>query len=280
VPSKTLSDLSDAVVFPNNSISFALRRGNAPNHAQPNQNDAQTYNVMGTNTMTFSIEDPFPGNWYFSVFNRMNTSINYNSVLFNTSCPMGTAGPNCTSSVFDMTNVYNASYFVGVGDYQYFTLKNASEIIVGVATEKLVDLAPIVLASFLNWPTNDSYLLGSSGNTTNYIFATSGVPNTTWNIAVWASSGQEYYIWANGNCPNNCMGDYGSGNNTNGVCNTYMGICECKSRYGNLTCTRTGLAVVWIVLIVIACAIILAIAVGVPVACYLRNRNRSRYERV
>jgi hypothetical protein len=278
---KNFDELSDAVSLPNNTVSVALRRGNAPNHFQPDQNDALAYNVMGTNTIVLSIDDPFPGNWYFSVYNHLNNTLNFDSLVYNTSCAMGTAGPLCNSTVLDLTGVQNATYMMGIGDYQYFTLKNASDIIVGVATEKLVDIAPIVLASFLNWPTNDSYLLGSSGNTTNYIFASSGVANTTWNVAVWAYSGQEYYIWANGNCPNNCMGDYTAGSNsTNGVCDAYSGVCQCNSRYGNLTCTRTGLAVVWIVLIVIACAIILAIAVGVPVACYLRNRNRSRYERV
>lgn len=265
-----------AAMFPNGSITAALRRGNAPNIYQ--NDSAATYQ---NNEMTLSISDPIPGAWYLSVYNSLNQTIKYTVVFTNTSCPSNTAGPNCTSSVIDLTNVYNVSSYTGTGDYQYFTLRNTSDLIVGVSTEKAEGIAPPIYASFLNYPTSDSNLISASGQVSNYLFGSTDLGNMTWRVAVLASSGQVFYIWANTNCPNNCMGDnYGAGNKTYGTCDAYTGLCACNSRYGNLTCTRTGLAVVWIVLIVIACAIILAIAVGVPVACYLRNRNRSRYERV
>jgi len=263
--------------FPNGSITVALRRGNAPNYYQ---NDTSATYMPGM-PVSLSIIDPFPGYWYLSVNNHLNQNVEYVASFFVKTCLANQAGPNCTSSVMDLTNVFNATLVTGTGDYQYFTLRNKTSLIVGVATEKLTDMAPALLASFKNYPTNDSYLVSSSGDIANYIFGTFDLQNVTWNIGVWANEGQEYYIWANNNCPNGCMGkNFGEGNKTYGTCDTYTGLCDCESHYGNLTCTRTGLAVIWIVLIVIACAIILAIAVGVPVACYLRNRNRSRYERV
>jgi len=264
-----------ATTFPNGSITAALRRGNSPN---ADQFDFSGSYLSGS-PLQFAISDPFPGDWYLAVTNNLQITVSWTVVFTNTSCKAGTVGPSCNSTLTDLTNILNATNMIGTGDYQYFIVKNTTELIVGVGTADLEEIAPTLLVSLFNWPTNQSALVASKGQKVNYIFASNNLNITTWNIAVWAYEGQEYLIWANVHCANNCSGKYGSGENY-GTCNTYNGLCQCNKHYGGLTCTRTGLAVVWIVLIVIACAIILAIAVGVPVACYLRNRNRTRYERV
>jgi len=272
VISTPLPDISEALF--NGSITVALRRDNSPNIFQ---NDSWAIYTEGP--ITLSITDPIAGNWYLSVFNNLLTTVTYTIEFKATMCTDGKIGPFCNSTVVDLTSVNNATSYIGNGDYQYFIVRNSSELTIGVATEKLDVIAPTALASFVNYPVNDSYLLSASGQIANYIHA-SYYTNVTWRIAVWAYEGQEFYVWVNTECPNNCMGSDVSGNKTYGTCNPYNGMCVCNKHYANLTCTRSGLAVVWIVLIVIACAIVLAIAVGVPIACYLRNRNRSRYERV
>jgi len=167
----------------------------------------------------------------------------------------------------------------GTGDYQYYTIRNVTDLMVGTATEEQSNLAPPLTASYLNYPTNGSNMIAASGLATNFLSGSTQYPQD-WNVAVYADQGVTYYIFANTYCPNGCQGEEYGNNETYGTCNEYTGVCSCESHYGNLNCIRTSLAVVWIVLIVIACAIILAIAIGVPVAIWLRNRNRSRYERV
>jgi len=262
LPTSPLTDISDAVL-PNGTITVALRRDNAPNMFQ---NDS--WAIYSGAPIALSIINPIPGNWYLSVYNNINVQVAYSVGLMYTTCLSGTFGESCNSTVIDLTNVNNATSYTGNGDYQYFIVRNSTELTFGVATEKLDVTAPSALASFVNYPVNDSFLVAARGGIANYIFASTD-DQVNWNIAVWAYQGQEYYVWVNTNCPNNCMGSDMSGNKTYGTCNPYTGMCVCSKHYANLTCTRSGLAVVWIVLIVIACAIVLAIAVGVPIACYL-----------
>lgn len=129
-------------------------------------------------------------------------------------------------------------------------------------------------------------MVSSSGKAVNFIFtsAPASVSNVTWYIATSYEDGEDYVVWANIACPNLCQGDdYPSANateDTKGQCDEQSGVCTCDDGYDELTCTKSGLAVVWIVLIVIAALIILAVAIGVPVGCYLRSRRKARYERV
>jgi len=274
IPSSTL-EMIGVGAYPNGALVASVRRGNAPN---ANQSDAVGSYVAGS-PMVITMQDPLPGYYYVLLQNTYNGALNYTALFVNTSCGMNLAGPNCSSPVMDLTGNTALVNMVGIGNYQYFTVNETNQLVVGVGTTKVQTAAPILLASFLNWPTNSSFMAGMSGNPVNFIWAETDF-NVTWQIGVWAYTGMEYSIWTYYHCPNNCMGTGKNSTSTYGTCNQYTGFCECNSHYGNLTCTRTGLAVVWIVLIVIACAIVLAIAIGVPLACYLRNKRRSRYERV
>jgi len=177
--------------------------------------------------------------------------------------------------------------FQATGNLQYFAYYNET-LQIGVGYEDLSQSAPALYASLYNWPfpTNQSngYMAGgpSQGSAVNFLNLQLPGFSSNWFIAVQAPANTTFYLWIGMVCPNNCEGNdfASSGNNTHGTCNLSSGTCTCEKHYKNLSCTPSGLAVVWIVLIVIACAIILAIAVGVPVACYLRNRRRARYERV
>jgi len=187
---------------------------------------------------------------------------------------------------------------------------------IGTGTKNLKAVAPAIVASTVYWPSNESNTVSSNNRTVNLISAYSYYatdsngkkhdsenvapvddadnefgkhghhpnppppPSQIWYVAIAAPSGFSYYIWSGTSCANNCQIPGQSGNSTHGACDETSGYCMCNKHYGNLWCTRTGLATVWIVLIVIACAIVLAVAIGVPVACYLKNRRRARYERV
>jgi len=228
-----------------------------------------------------TIDSPVPNTtYYIQVTNNEQNPIVYNLVSVSQTCGAGLFGPNCTSTAHDLTNTWNATLYTGTGDYQYFYV-NRRALLVGVGTEKLEETAPALLASIWNYPSNESTLVSSVGQTVNYITAHNPPenPDNTWYITVWANDGQDYYIWANVPCPNNCTG-VSAGNTTRGTCNEGAGVCECDKGYGDLFCDKSGLKLVWIIIIVIVCAIILAIAIGVPVACFLRNRRRARYERV
>jgi hypothetical protein len=200
-------------------------------------------------------------------------------------------GSNCSislSNITDLTGNRNLTTMTGTGDYQYFMVR-APILIFGAATQKLDVVGPAITASYVNLPTNNSNLLAADGDEVNYIwtdaeFIPQGIINMTWFVSVYFIDGEDYVVWANIHCANLCEGDdYLTPNataNANGRCDTQSGVCYCDDDFNDLTCTKKGLAVVWIVLIVIAAVIILAIAIGVPVACYLRNKRRARYERV
>jgi hypothetical protein len=225
-----------------------------------------------------SIDSPVPDTtYYILVTNNENSSVTYTIESLSQTCAAGLFGPNCTNVVVDLTNVNNATMYTGTGDYQYFSVRH-STLVVGVGTEKLDDPAPTLLASVFSYPSNETALLVSYNKTVNFISAHNPSGNE-WYVSVWANDGQDYYIWANIPCANNCTGVKG-GNTTHGTCNVDTGMCECNKGYGDLFCDKSGLKLVWIIIIVIVCAIILAIAIGVPVACFLRNRRRARYERV
>jgi len=268
-------ELGELATFPNGTLTVYARRGNAAN---PEQFDGMAVSELGQPTVV-AIEDPTPGIWYITVQNNLNMTVPYSIKASTNICWNNGVGPSCNYSYTDLTGWVNATVFTGVGDYQYFLIRNTNQLVVGTGTQDLDETAPTVLASYLVWPTNSSYMIAAANGTTNYLFANT-TNNVTWMIGVWANDGQEYWLWANAFCPDNCEGSDYPGGDTHGVCNQYLGVCECSDHYGDLTCTRTGLAVVWIVLIVIAAAIVLAIAIGVPVALYLRNRRRTRYERV
>jgi len=279
------ADLNGAGI-PNGTVEVYLRQGNSPNSEQ--------FNAMGVyngQPLVLSIQNPQHGDWYLSVNNKNNATLAINVTFSSTSCPNMTFGTNCTGTAIDLSAVFNATQFVGTNDYTYFSLSSTATLLVGTGTNDLEVEAPIILASVLPpatnatafqpdasyYPTNTSYQLRSMGGSSNFISAQADF-NATWHISVWAPQGMVFMIWANTPCPSNCQGE--SSTEAYGTCDSYSGVCTCDSRYGDLTCTQTGLAVVWIVLISVAAAIILAIAIGVPVACYLRNKQRARYERV
>jgi len=262
--------------FDNGSYTVSIRRGNTPT---PDYNDGSASYAVGQPTI-INIEDPLGGFYFLEITNTLNVSIPYTLNVALSNCPANLYGPFCNATASDLTNQINVTTATGTGFYQFYQVLNKGQLVVGTASyENSESIAPPIVASFLNYPTNDSNMFSASNSATNYLFATTNM-TVNWFIAVTAAPGENYYIWANTNCPNDCQGENFGNNDTYGSCDTYTGICNCNSHYGNLTCTRTGLAVVWIVLIAIAAAIVLAIAIGVPVACYLRNRNRSRYERV
>lgn len=223
---------------------------------------------------------------------------------------------NATAS--DLSNITSATIQTGNGNYQYFFMSGPT-LKVGTGTKNLKAIAPSIVASPVYWPSNESNFVSSMNRTVNLISAYSfyvpnndnghhhkkdddsdnaavddadndfgkhhhpkppPVVNQIWYVAISAPSGFSYYLWSGTSCANNCQIPGQSGNSTHGACDETSGYCQCNKHYGNLWCTRTGLATVWIVLIVIACAIVLAVAIGVPVACYLKNRRRARYERV
>jgi hypothetical protein len=227
------------------------------------------------------IDSPVPNTtYYILVTNNENSAISYNLESIAQTCGAGLFGPNCTSAVVDLTHVQNATKYTGNAEYQYFYV-SSSTLVVGTGTEKLDGPAPTLLASIFNYPSNETALLVSYNKTVNFISAhnPSGGAGAKWYISVWANDGEDYYIWANIPCPNNCSGVNG-GNSTHGTCDVDTGMCDCSKGYGDLFCDKSGLKLVWIIIIVIVCAIILAVAIGVPVACFLRNRRRARYERV
>jgi len=266
-----------------NNITLYLRRDNSPNDILY---DAISQYIPASQTYVVEFENPIPGTWYLAVVNNLNSSV---SVGLSYEAPFCQTiekfGPNCNNTYTNITGWYNMTSFKATGDLQYFAYYNET-LQIGVGYEEVDQPAPALYASLFNWPTNQSngYMAGgpSMGSAVNFLDVQLPNISSNWFIAIQAEAGTEFYIWIGMVCPNNCEGeDFGtSGNNTHGICNPQSGLCSCEKHYKNLSCTPSGLAVVWIVLIVIACAIILAIAVGVPVACYLRNRRRARYERV
>jgi len=266
----------------NDTLSLAIRR-----EAAPVGDLADAFSSAEANdTYSLELDSPVPGTtYYIQVINNGNSDLEITLLTVSEGCTSG-FGPNCTSNTTDLTGNPNATLFTGIGDYQYFFVRNAT-LVVGVGTEKLQQTAPALLASIFNYPANGSALIASSSQTVNFISAFNPGAGSfedddvtsKWFVSVWANDGQEYYLWANTACPNNCAGSSG-GNVTHGVCDVNTGMCDCDKGYGNLFCDKTGLKLVWIIIIVIVCAIILAVAIGVPVACFLRNRRRARYERV
>jgi len=261
-------------------FTVAIRRQAAP---IGELTDANSTFESGTGDYVANLESPIPGTiYYIRVSNDQQDPITYNLESLAGGCPKAHFGPNCTNSTTDLTGNTNATEYTGTGDYQYFFLQG-STLVVGVGTKKLAQPAPTLLASIWNYPSNETALLVSYNQTVNFISAHNpndvAASEPTWFISVWAYEGQDYYIWANIPCPNNCSGSSG-GNTTHGTCNVGTGMCDCDKGYSGLFCDKSGLALVWIIIIVIVCAIILAIAIGVPVACFLRNRRRARYERV
>jgi len=245
--------------------------------------------INGT-TAEAVLQSPFIGSWYYTVINQSPYSLKLTTYIEIQVCKNALVGPFCNETAIDLTNqpITNSTFMIGNGGLQYFTVNNL-DLIVGTGTEKLVGLAPALFASFWSWPANDSYIVASKGNPVNLITASipletlkyynsSYFKNVTWRIAAWTNEGQQYHIWANQPCCNNCT--YKNDSAPEGVCNIDTGECACNSGYTGLWCEKSGLAVVWIILIVIAVAIVLAIATGVPIACYLKSKKRKQYERV
>jgi len=266
-------------------LKLYLRRGSAPS--------TEIYDAVSTtsgNVASVSYGQPLLGSWFLLI--DSNSVLTFQLDSAQTECPKNMYGSNCSislSNITDLTDNYNVTTMTGSGDYQYFKIRSAT-LIFGAATEKLEVVGPSITASYLNLPTNDSYIVASSGKEVNFIWSEAEhIPreltgNLTWFVSVWFEDGEDYVVWSNINCANQCEGDdFETPNATataNGRCDTQSGVCYCDDDYDELTCTKKGLAVVWIVLIVIAAVIVLAIAIGVPVACYLRNKRRARYERV
>jgi len=267
------------------NLKLYLRRGSAPS--------SDIYDAVSTtsgNVASVSYGQPLLGSWFLLISSDLPTTFQLDSAQ--SECPENMFGSNCSislSSITDLTESYNLTSMTGTGDYQYFKIRSTT-LIFGAATEKLEVVGPALTASYLNLPTNGSNLITSSGNEVNFIWTEAEhIPrelrgNLTWFVSVWFEDGEDYVVWSNIQCANQCEGDdYQTPNATataNGRCDTQSGVCYCDDDYDQLTCTKKGLAVVWIVLIVIAAVIVLAIAIGVPVACYLRNKRRARYERV
>jgi len=264
------------------NVQMYARRGAAPSSSLY---DAMAAYDNTTNSYILSVYQPIFGTWYLSVVNEDSAPATLMLNATVTSCQNKTFGPNCNislDSVLDLTNNVSLVEVTGTGNYQYFMV-SSDTLIFGAGTEDLDVEGPALTASFFNFPTNQSNLISAQGNDVNFIW--SSVPkgvNITWFVSAWFENGETYYVWANVNCPNLCEGDdYLKANATSyGTCNAQTGTCTCDDGYGDLTCTKQGLAVVWIVIIVIATIVILAIAIGVPVACYIKNKKRARYERV
>jgi hypothetical protein len=268
---------------PDVPLAVYVRRDAAPDLVNNIYDVYQNISLNGT--AEFVLTTPMRGVWYYQVVNTGSYEATISVAMESQYCPYGQAGPYCNSTVIDLTDqpVMNSTWVNGTGGLQYFTVRH-TDLIVGTGTEKLAQNAPAMFASFFNYPSNDSYIVGAKGNPVNLI--TASVPyqtlknfgwrNVTWDIAVWSIAGQQYYIWANHACANNCT----SANVSRGSCNDNTGYCTCNSGYSGLWCEKSGLALVWIILIVIACAIVLAIATGVPIACYLKSKKRKQYERV
>jgi len=264
-----------------------VRRGAAPDLVNMLYDAMFTMDFNGT-AQQISIPSPIFGDWFYQIVNTGVNTVDVTIEMSYQACPSGAgiAGPDCAVP-YDLTNqdINNSTWVNGTGGFQYFMVTDAN-LVVGTGTETLASIAPPILASFLNWPSNDSFIVSSKGNTVNLI--TASVPmeslkdlklttsNVTWNIAVWSFAGQSYYIWANHACANNCTYK----NVSEGTCNDNTGYCTCDSGYSGLWCEKSGLKLIWIILIVIAVAIVLAIATGVPIACYLKSKKRKQYERV
>jgi len=269
--------------LPNVPISVYVRRDAAPDLVNNLWDAYQNVSINGT--ADFVLTTPMDGTWYYQVANTGSYDAEITVQMWAKYCADGYAGPFCNATVIDLTNqpVNNATWVNGTGGLQYFIVRH-TDLIIGTGTEKLVGNAPAIFASFFNTPSNDSYIVSASGNPVNLI--TASVPyqtiqnlkmwDITWNIAVWSIAGQQYYIWANHACAQNCT----AANVSHGTCNQNTGYCTCNSGYSGLWCEKSGLALIWIILIVIACAIVLAIATGVPIACYLKGKKRKQYERV
>jgi hypothetical protein len=281
----TIAPSSSAVTGPAAAaLKLYLRRGSAPS--------SDVYDAVSTtsgNVVSVSVDQPLLGAWYLLVSTDQVVSFQMNTNQ--SACPKNMFGSNCSislSNITDLTGNNNLTTMTGTGDYQYFMVRTAI-LIFGAATEKLDVIGPAITASYLNLPTNDSNLISDNGDEVNYIWTDAdsipqGITNLTWFVSVYFEDGEDYIVWANVHCANLCEGDdYLTANataTTNGRCDAQSGVCYCDDDFDDLTCTKKGLAVVWIVLIVIAAVIILAVAIGVPVACYLRNKRRARYERV
>jgi len=271
------------VAFP----SFCWRLGSAPDCNTLNIFDIQvnatnwTQQNVNTYVATVAFDNPAPGSWFFEFVNPLTTTGFTMSVNTNVSaCANGQLGVNCSQTARPLTNNSAIGPWSNAVPYDYYSVAN-NTLNVGVGTKNLKIMAPGLLTSTLNWPSNTSNQLAAFNNTVNFIsaYAPSPVTPVTWYIAVAVNPNTPYYIWANEPCANMCMTP-GKGNTTHGNCTVSTGKCSCDKHYGGLWCYHTGLATVWIVLIVIGCAILLAIAIGVPVALYLRSRQRARYERV
>jgi len=256
-------------------VTLAVRR-NAPPSIETGIYD-NLYQVTGQ-SQTFTIELPVPNQIYFFEINNPST-VTY-TITFSSNITAGcNSKPNCNANITELTTQNNATLMTGIGDYQYFFIQS-NNLMIGTGTKSLKSMAPSIAVSPYYYPSNDSALMMDNNKTVNFISASDADNGTVWFVSVYASEGYQYYIWANMPCPNNCSIPGQSKNSTHGTCNENTGYCTCDKHYGNLWCSKTGLATVWIVLIVIACAIILAIAIGVPVALYLRSQRRARYERV
>jgi len=263
-------------------VSVYVNQGTAPDIANGVHIMAITdQTIDSAQNLTLSLPSPAPGVWYILIVNNGTIGFNYTVDAMAPTCPDGRIGFNCSSSnATKATNVAVTKY-VGTGNYDYYIV-STSTLTFGVTTLDADVEAPVVLASLVNYPSNQSYQVISVSQNTNFLnLATPS--SADWFVAVWANQDEDYYIWTSSPCPNNCQGDTFTTANTadmHGTCDNTTGVCTCEKNYVHLYCEKKGLSAGWIVLIVIAAAIILAVGIGVPVGFYLRTKSKARYERV
>jgi len=292
-----------AILTPNSSNATAgplivrLRRGAAPTNSLFDvvadfdaTNSAYTIAIEMPTSENLDFGIPSTGLYFLQVVNTLGDILNVTLLVEVQICSVLDFGPQCNSTVIDLTLSSNATSQTGTGDYQLFTVKN-NTLLVGVGTTKLKGNAPALIASVFSFSSNESALLGSSGDTISFISSTYVPPviqipddslqEATWYVSVWAPEGTEYYIWANEPCPNNCYGSKPPGPNSTvvGTCNAYNGTCECSKGHSGLFCDKSGPNVVLIVVIVVVVAVVIALVIAVVVWWFLRNR-RKNYEQI
>jgi heme/copper-type cytochrome/quinol oxidase subunit 2 len=246
------------------NVKVYLSRLNAPTSKYYDYSIPKSSGAGGS---SFGFNQPIPGDWYALVV-LPGTTPTIGGLLFTSE------SRSCNLNKTDLTGNHNLTQIsVNASGFQYYVI-NSQELMFGVSSVDGESNAPAVTVSHFNYPGNDSYFLSAKGNTTNFLWAMAEADQTfQWRIAVWGQEGQDYYVWAGVNCPNQCQGDdFLQSGESHGTCLKDLGVCQCESGYHELACFKKS-KVVMIVLVIIAVVVIVGIGIA---AWYFRNKRRQQ----
>lgn len=272
-----VSNSSTKGAVPYDGLQVLARQGGAPYETGM----SFTYD-SSTGEYTLQLPGALSGDYYVSVNNTQEFIVGYSLELFAPTCGTSEYGPDCAKAT-DLTDVQATQTVTNSSAAVQYFMIYTQDLVFGVAVSNATDMAPPAYSTFLGTPSDGYYIVEAKGSATNLLRASAPSP-VNWIVAVAPAQGNDYYYWANLDCPNDCQGaNYTFNTTTHGTCDSSTGVCACSDDYkNNIFCAKEsgGLGAGWIVLIVLGCALIIALVVGVPIACYVKNKTRARYERV